>query len=146
MDSYSGTLYCDLVPLRDTLRGQQPEMHCLMMWRTNRSFYSFWVRDSENRKALCTLCNGVLCVKSEYLNFAKVRETQNKHCARYSKPLCCCCKGSLTFGGQEDWDLTQEEMSWSHLCFKESASSMQLLLLLCVDNCILAKGFSLYRE
>lgn len=107
---------------------------------------SGWGNVESNRKALCTLCNTVLCVKSEYLNFAKVRETQNKHCAKYSKPLCCCRKGWLTFGGQEDWDLTQEEMSWSHLCFRESASSMQLLLELCVDNCILVKGFSLYRE
>lgn len=60
--------------------------------------------------------------------------------------LCCSHKGWLTFRGQEDWDLMQEKMSWSHLHFRESASSMQLFLDLWVDNCVLEKGFSLYRE
>lgn len=118
---------------------------CIVSW-CEEQIEAFIPSEWGNLKTEKPCALSVLCVKSEYLNFAKVRETQNKHCPRYSKPLCCCCKGSLTFGGQEDWDLTQEEMSWSHLCFKESASSMQLLLLLCVDNCILAKGFSLYRE
>lgn len=91
----------------------------------------------------CALC---LMLSSERLNFAKVRETQNKQRAKYRVPLCCSHKGWLTFRGQEDWDLMQEKMGWSHLRFRESASSMQLLLELCVDDCVLEEGFSLYRE
>lgn len=74
------------------------------------------------------LCNGVFWVKSECLNFAKVRETWNKHCSKYSKPLCCSHKGWIAFRSQEDWDLTHEKISWPHLtfygiCFKFSVAS-----------------------
>lgn len=122
---------------------------CVVIWCegwVGTFISSGWENLGSNRKALCVLHNGLLWVKSECLNFAKVRQTQNKHCAKYSDPLCCSHKGWLTFRGQEDWDLMQEKMSWSHLRFRESASSMQLFLDLWVDNCVLEKGFSLYRE
>lgn len=149
MDSYIGALWpvcCNSVSFRDTLNGQQPEMRCHMMWRVNGNFYSFWVRKcGSNRKALCTLHNDVFWVKSECLNFTKVRETQNKHCAKYSEPLCCSHKGWLTFGGWEDWDLRLKNELVTQR-FREPASSMQLLLEFHIDNCVIEKEFSLYGE
>lgn len=47
--------------------------------------------------------------KGKGLNFAKVREKWNKHCGKYSKPLCCFHKGCIASRSREDWDLTHEK-------------------------------------
>lgn len=92
------------VPLRDTLKGQQPEMSHHMMWKIKGNF-SLFLLDEEiwgpTEKPCAPSVNGVLWVESECLNFVKVRETWNKHCSKYSKPLCCSHKGWIAFRSQE---------------------------------------------
>lgn len=91
------------VPLRDTIKGQEQEMNHHMMWRIKGNF-SLFLLDEEiwgPAEKPCARSVMVSWVKSECLNFAKVRETWNKHCSKYSKPLCCSHKGWIAFRSQE---------------------------------------------
>lgn len=84
------------------LKGQQPEMNRHMMWRIKGNFCLF-LRDEEIWGPAEKPCaHSVMVsswVKSECLNFAKVRETWNKRCSKYSKPLCCSHKVWIAFRG-----------------------------------------------